>query len=180
MKVNLNHYVHSYVHPNFFIRIIWIFLSRIFFESHLPYPIKLKIIILKLFGAEVGEHIIIKPSVKIKYPWNLKVGHYSWIGEEVWIDNLAYITIEDNCCISQGAMLLTGNHDYSSSTFDLIIDQITLKSGSWVGAKSVVCPGVVLGENAVLSVGSVATKNLEKNNIYQGNPAVKKKLRVIS
>lgn len=89
------------------------------------------------------------------------------------------MTIGKNCCISQGAMILCGNHNYKKSTFDLITKPIILEDGSWLGAKSVACPGITLKKNSILSVGSVATKSLDENSIYQGNPAVKIKERVI-
>jgi putative colanic acid biosynthesis acetyltransferase WcaF len=97
----------------------------------------------------------------------------------VWIDNLADVTIEDNVCISQGALLLSGNHNYKKSTFDLMIGEIILKEGSWVGAKSVVSPGVTLESHAVLGVNSVANRNLEAYYIYLGNPAQKIRYRNI-
>ena len=71
-------------------------------------------------------------------PWKLKVGNNVWIGEDVWIDNLELVDISDNVCISQGAMLLCGNHDFTSSTFDLIVKPIVLEDGVWIGAKSIV------------------------------------------
>ena len=76
-------------------------------------------------------------------------------------------------CISQGALLLTGNHDYTRSTFDYRNAPITVEAGAWIGAKSVVCAGVKVHSHAILTVGSVATKDLEAYGIYQGNPAVK-------
>lgn len=179
-EVDLSRYSNSWYKPGSRLKILlWMLCSIIFFKNALPFPSSFKVFLLKLFGARCGVGIVIKPSVNIKYPWFLSVGNNVWIGENVWIDNLIEISIHKSVCISQGAMLLTGNHDYSSSTFDLKIEKIILKPGAWVGAKSVVCPGVVLEENSVLSVGSVATKNLEKNYIYQGNPALKKKVRVI-
>lgn len=120
----------------------------------------------------MGKRVVIKPHVRIKYPWKLTIGDYSWIGEGVWIDNLAEVNIGAHCCLSQGAFLLCGNHDYSKSTFDLMIGPIILKDGSWVGAKSIVCPNVVMESHSILSVGSVATKNLEAFKIYSGNPAI--------
>src|SRR5439155_25960134 len=111
-------------------------------------------------------------NVNIKYPCRLQIGNYVWIGEQVWIDNLGDVLIEDNVCISQGAMLLCGNHNYKKSAFDLMTGDITLRQGTWIGAKSVVCPGVIVGSHAILNVGSVATKNLEDYTIYQGNPAI--------
>lgn len=137
----------------------------------------LKVGILKLFGSKIGKGVIIKPGVNIKYPWLLTIGDYSWIGEDVWIDNLAQVTIGLNCCISQGALLLCGNHNFRSETFDLIIKPITIEDGAWVGAKSVVCPGVTVKEDAVITVGSVAIKSLDAATIYQGNPAVSKRKR---
>src|SRR5690606_30573777 len=115
----------------------------------------------------------------IKYPWKLEIGDYTWIGEEVWIDNLEKVVIGKNCCLSQGAMILCGNHNHTKSTFDLIVRPVFLEDGAWIGAMSVVCPGVTLKTNALLTVHSVATKNLDANSIYQGNPAVKIKDRKI-
>lgn len=132
---------------------------------------KVKAAILKLFGASLGKGIIIKPRVNIKYPWLLSIGDYSWIGENVWIDNLVPVIIGPNCCISQGAMLLTGNHDYKKSSFDLITGGIHLEEGVWVGAQATVCPGVTMKSHSILSVGSVLTKDSDDYTIYQGNPA---------
>ncbi len=122
---------------------------------------------------------MIKPGVNVKYPWFLTVGDYVWIGEQVWIDNLATVTIGNNVCVSQGALLLTGNHNYSKPTFDMVIKPIYLETGCWVGAKTVVCPGVTIGSHAVLGAGAVATKSLDAYGIYQGNPAVWVRKRVI-
>ena len=76
-------------------------------------------------------------------------------------------------------MLLCGNHNYKKKTFDLIIGEIHLKDGSWVGAKTTVCPNVTLHENSILTVGSIAVHDLEANGIYQGNPAKIIRTRII-
>lgn len=180
-KVDLASFNNDWYQPggNSIKTLLWFCCNAIFLNSY-TFPINsLKVNVLRLFGAQIGKGVIIKPKVNIKYPWKLSVGDYSWIGEKVWIDNLAEVIIEDNCCLSQGAMLLTGNHNYKKPTFDLMIGQIQLKSGAWVGAKAVVCPGVKLGENAILTVGSIASGDLEANGIYRGNPAVFVKKREI-
>ncbi len=160
-------------------RLVWYFINILFFKSGMIPSSGLKCTLLRLFGAKVGKGVNIKPCVNIKYPWRLEIGDYTWIGENAWIDNLDQVTIGNNCCISQGAMLLCGNHNYRKSTFDLITGKITLEDGAWIGAHSVVCPGVECKSHSVLAVNSVATKNLEAYSIYQGNPAVKVKDRVI-
>jgi putative colanic acid biosynthesis acetyltransferase WcaF len=153
--------------------------SLVFFESGWNISSGLKVFWLKCFGAKIGHGVVIKPKVTIKYPWKLQIGSHCWIGESVWIDNLDQVTLGNNVCISQGALLLCGNHNYKSSSFDLFIAPIHLKEGSWVGAKSSVAPGVTLESHAVLVLASVATSNLEAYSIYSGNPAVKIKTRKI-
>jgi putative colanic acid biosynthesis acetyltransferase WcaF len=160
-------------------RLLWYVVNVLFFMNPLCPISRLKVALLRLFGARVGVGMIIKPAVNIKYPWKLSIGNHCWIGERAWIDNLAEVSIGDNCCISQGAMLLCGNHNYKSETFDLITLPITLEDGTWIGAHSIVCPGVTCQSHSVLAVNSVATKDMEAYHIYQGNPAQKVKERVI-
>lgn len=97
----------------------------------------------------------------------------------MWIDNLVQVTIGSNVCISQGAMLLCGNHNYKRSTFDLIVKSINIEDGAWIGAQSIVCPGVTMHSHSVLTVGSVSSKDLDSFSIYRGNPAVKVTDRLI-
>lgn len=158
--------------------ILWYFTSMLFFRSGLIPFSAILVVILKMFGAKIGKEVRIKPYIYIHYPWKLTVGDYCWLAE-CRIENLAKVTIGKNVCVSQRAMLLTGNHDYKKSGFDLITKAIVLEDGAWIGAKAIVCPGVTAASHAVLTVGSIATKNLEPYGIYQGNPAVKVKDRVI-
>jgi len=179
MPTNLAIYNNSWYKPGSAIkRFCWYWVNIIFFKTGLFPFYGLKRFLLKLFGAKLGKGVLIKPFVNIKYPWLLELGDHIWIGEKVWIDNLARITIGNNVCLSQGAFLLTGNHDYKKTAFDLIVQPITLEEGVWIGANAIVCPGIVCGSHAVLSVGSVATSNLLPYGIYSGNPAVKIKDRI--
>lgn len=157
--------------------LLWQLFSTLFFLNHLSALNSVKVILLRMFGAKIGKGVVIKQGVRIKYPWLLEVGDCVWIGELVWIENHSKVRIGSHTCISQGAMLLCGNHDYSKPTFDLMVGEITLEEGVWIGAKAMVCPGVTCHSHSVLSVCSVASKNLEAYSIYRGNPAVKVKER---
>ena len=162
---------------NFLKRLVWFALNAMVFNSYF-FPIyRIKVKLLQLFGSKIGTGVVIKPKVNIKYPWRLTIGDNVWIGEGVWIDNLSHITIGNNVCISQGVLLLTGNHNYKKESFDLITKPINIKSEVWIGAKSTVCPGVICEKGSVLSVGSVITQRMSEDYIYQGVPAVKKRLR---
>jgi putative colanic acid biosynthesis acetyltransferase WcaF len=160
--------------------LLWYFVNLIFFTSRWLPVSAIKVALLRIFGAQVGSGVVIKPAVNIKYPWRLKIGNHVWIGEQVWIDNLENVEIGHHVCISQGAMLLCGNHNYKKSSFDLMVGKIILEEGAWIGAQTVVCPGVVCKTHSILTVGSVATSELEAYTIYQGNPAKAIKERVIS
>jgi putative colanic acid biosynthesis acetyltransferase WcaF len=181
MSVDLS----SFSNPSFshgksvVVRMLWMLVSRLFFNTWVPYPSTFKAIILKVFGAKVGKGLVIRTHVRIKQPWRLSIGDHVWIGESVWIDNLVQVAIASNVCLSQGAFLLTGNHDYKSTSFDLITGEIHLESGVWIGAKAIVGPGVRCKSHSVLAAGSTTFKELEAYKIFQGNPAEVKRERKI-
>lgn len=180
MKTQLNKFNNKGYHPGApaWKRLCW-YLTNAFFFINPAQPFSgLKVFLLRLYGAKVGKGVVIKPRVNIKYPWLLEIGDHSWIGEAVWIDNLAKVEIGSHVCLSQGAMLLTGNHNYKKASFDLQIAPIFIEEGAWLGAQSTVCPGVKVGSHAVLAVGSIATKNLAPYTVYQGNPALAIRLRL--
>jgi putative colanic acid biosynthesis acetyltransferase WcaF len=151
--------------------------SWLFFDSAMLLPYQFKRSLLRAFGARIGRGVIVKPHVRIKYPWNLTVGDHAWIGEEVWIDNLGAVRIGAHACLSQGCLILSGNHNFKRRTFDLMVGEIRIGNGAWIGAKAVVTSGVTVGDHAVLTVASVASKDLEADGIYRGNPAEWEKKR---
>lgn len=174
-KTDLSRYDNSWYRTGGgrFKMMLWYFVNAWFIACQWNPSSGLRIRLLRLFGARIGKGVVIKPSVNVKYPWNLSIGDYSWIGEGVWIDNLVQVTVGSNACISQGAMLLCGNHNFKKTTFDLMVGPIIIEDGAWVGAQSTVCPGVTMHSHSVLAVGSVASKDLLPYSINRGNPAVK-------
>lgn len=180
-RIQLSSYRNDWYNPGSRFKILsWFIVNVLFFRNPLNGVSKVKVFLLRLFGANVGNNVTIKPGVNIKYPWLLSIGNDVWIGENVWIDNLTQVKIGNDVCISQGAFLLTGNHNYKKSSFDLMLGRISIEDGAWVGAKATVCPGVTCQSHSVLAVGSVATKDLAPFQIYQGNPAVAVRKRVLA
>jgi putative colanic acid biosynthesis acetyltransferase WcaF len=181
-QTDLSLYQNSHYNPggNAVKRLLWFYVNALVFKTSLLPINAVKSSLLRLFGSHIAKGVVIKPCVNIKYPWNLSIGANTWVGENVWIDSLVMIDIGANVCLSQGATLLTGSHDYKQQTFNLITGSITLADGVWIGAGAIVNQGVTVASHAVLTAGSVATKNLEAYSIYQGNPALKIRERVIS
>jgi putative colanic acid biosynthesis acetyltransferase WcaF len=151
---------------------LWLLLSLFLFQLCPVSLSALKRTTLRAFGAKIGQGVVIKPQVKVTFPWKLEVGDHVWLGEECWLLNLEKIVIKSNVCISQRAFLCTGSHNYKLSTFDLITKPISVGDGAWIGAGAWVGPGVKVGNGAVLTACSVATIDLEAGGIYKGNPAV--------
>lgn len=158
---------------------LWYFVNAFFFLNP-AFPFRsIKAGLLRLFGARVGKGVVIHPGVNIKYPWKLTIGDHCWIGQRAWLDNIDQLTLGNHVVISQGAMIVQGSHDYKKPHYPTYSKPVHLEDGSWVGAGAIVTLGVRFGSHAVLAVGSVATKDLEPYSIYQGNPAVKVRERVI-
>jgi len=134
---------------------------------------------LRLFGAQLGKNVLLRPSVKVVYPWKLKIGDHSWIGDEVSLYTLGEIEIGSNTVISQRSYLCTGSHDYTKPTFDIFAQKITIGNEVWVASDVFVAPGVTIGDGAVVGARSTVLQNLPAGMICYGNPARPVKPRVM-
>lgn len=161
----------------FWQQLLWYFIGSPLLRSYLLPMSGFKVLILRLFGAQIGQGVRIKTGVRVKFPWRLTIGDHVWLGEDVWIDNLAPIRIGDHVCISQSVYLCTGNHDWNHPGFALRTGEIIIESKSWLAAKSIVGPGVTIKQGSILTLGSVTVQSLEPMTIYSGNPAVAVKTR---
>lgn len=160
-------------------RAAWFFLGQPLVRSAWIPSSAMRVALLRVFGARIGRGVTIKPAVEVKYPWHLVVGDDCWIGEHVWIDNLTTVQMENNVCVSQGAYLCTGNHDWTDPHFGLMFAPIHLGDGAWAGAKCMLTPGTVLGRGAVAAAGAVVSGAIPDFEIHAGNPAQRIKQRVV-
>lgn len=153
--------------------IAWIMVSALLIAGPIPGS-GWRAAILRAFGAQIGAGVVFKPKVRVKFPWRLEVGANSWIGESVWIDNLAVVNIGHDVCISQGAYLCTGSHDWSSQSFDLVTVGIIIEPHCWVGAHAIVAPGTQMQSGAVLGLGAVGRGRLKDSMVYAAPAAVER------
>lgn len=180
-RIQLEHYDNAWYRPGRprLLQAVWFFLGLPLLRSRLIPSSALRVSLLRVFGAAVGRGVVIKPGVHIKYPWHLVAGDHCWLGEECWIDNLTTVRLGANVCVSQGAYLCTGNHDWKDPAFGLRVAPISLGDGAWAGARSVLMPGVTLGAGAIAAAGSVVSKDIPAWEIHAGNPAKFAKQRVL-
>ena len=160
-------------------RLLWFITNAIFLQNPLNASSRIKVFLLRLFGAKIGKGVVLKPGINVKYPWRLVIGDYSWIGEQAWLDCLVPITIGAHACVSQGVYLCTGNHDWSDAAFSYKLQPIVIEDGAWIGARATILPGVTVSSHSVITGGSVVSKNTEPYLVYSGNPAIPVKQRVI-
>lgn len=137
----------------------WLIVQAWLFGSWMPGS-QWRVRLLRAFGARIGTGVVVKPHVTVKFPWRLEVGDHVWIGERVWIDNLATVVLSDHACVSQGAYLCTGSHDWSDPRFALVTKPITVGKGAWISAHSRLAPGSVVEDGAILAMGAVGTGRL--------------------
>ena len=114
-------------------------------------PAALRPVILRFFGARIGDNVLIRHRVRILWPWKLSIANNCWIGEDAWILNLEPVRIGHDVCLSQGAFLCTGSHDISSPTFEYDNAPIDISDEVWIGAQALILRGVTIGSGAVVS-----------------------------
>jgi putative colanic acid biosynthesis acetyltransferase WcaF len=137
----------------------WVGVSALLVER-IWCPSRLRVSVLRLFGAQVGERVVIRHGVRIHWPWKLTVGDDVWIGVDVWLLNLEHITIESNVCVSQAAMLCTGSHKADDPAFEFDNAPIHISGGAWIAARATVLRGVTVGRNSVVGATALVTQDV--------------------
>ncbi len=131
---------------------------------------RVRVALLRLFGAKIGENVLICGGTRVHVPWNLELGDYVAIGDKVEIYNLAPITIGAHSVISQRAYLCGSTHDYTRTDFPLYSLPINIGAQAWVASGAFIGPGITIGEGSVVGANSVVTKDVPAWTVAAGNP----------
>jgi len=111
----------------------------------------------------IGERVVVRPN--------------SMFFGETANDLKTSIIIEDDVMMGAGVQIHVNNHKFERTDISFIDQgyypdkQVTVKKGSWLGANSILLPGVTIGENSVIGAGSVVTKSIPGGVVAVGNPA---------
>lgn len=151
-------------------RIIWALAQPLFALSPRPFW-GWRRMILRLFGARIGQKTNIYPSVRITIPWNLDLGDYCAIGDRAILYALGPISIGSRTTISQGAHLCAGSHDVSRPDRPLVKAPITVASDVWIAADAFIGPNVNIGRGAIAGARSVVVRDVDPGCVVVGNPA---------
>ncbi len=125
----------------------------------------------RLFGAKLGAGVLIRPTARVTYPWKVKIGPQSWIGDRAELYSLASITIGSDTVISQDSYLCAATHDYTKRDFPLVPRPIHIGDEAWLAAGCFIAPGVRIGSGAIIGARSVVLSDMPAAMICVGNPA---------
>lgn len=106
------------------------------------------------FGARIGQGVLLRPRLRVRFPWKLSIGDRSWIGEDVWLHNQDELSVGSDVVISQGTFITTGSHAHRRD-MALITRPVVIEDGAWVTARCVVLGGSRIGTSALVSPGTV-------------------------
>jgi len=150
---------------------LWYLVRFIFFANPLPLPSFVRVGLLRIFGAKIGNGVVVRSNVNVTYPWRLTVGDDVWIGDDVLIISHGPVIIESSVCISQRAFLCAGSHRFHSPGFDLVTKPIIIRRGSWIASMAFVAMGVEIGPDSMVGAGAVVLKSVPPGTTVIGNPA---------
>ena len=126
--------------------------------------------LLRCFGAKIGKKVLIRPSVKTTYPWNLSIGDYSWIGDEVVLYSLGEIEIGYHTVISQRSYICTASHKYNVPEFSIYSEKVSIGAQCWLAADVYVAPGLTIEDGVVVGARSTVLSDLKGYKVYAGSP----------
>nr|WP_253274346.1 hormogonium polysaccharide biosynthesis acetyltransferase HpsU [Myxosarcina sp. GI1] len=152
--------------------ILWWLVQAIAFPLSLHNLNGFRCWLLRLFGATVGKGVIIRPTARFTYPWNVTIGDFSWIGDDVVLYSVDRIEIGCHAVVSQKSYLCTGSHDINKISFDLIIKPIHIGNGAWIATDCFVGAGVTIGANSVIGARSSVFRDIPNRQIAWGTPCI--------
>lgn len=106
---------------------------------------------------------------------NISIGENVIINEGTTIQSCegSHIIIGDNVTISYEVMILTGGLKFDSKILHdtHIHESVSIGDNVWIGARSIILPGVVIGNGACVAAGSIVTKHVKAETLVVGVPA---------
>jgi putative colanic acid biosynthesis acetyltransferase WcaF len=158
---------------------LWWLIQALLFNTSPQFMYKWRVFLLRLFGANIGQDVIIRPSVRVTYPWKLTIGDYAWVGDNVELYTLGEIVIGNNAVVSQRSYICTGSHDYTKPTFDIYALKTVIEDEAWLATDVYVAPGVTIGRGSVIGARSSVFTDMPAGMICVGTPAKPIKPRVM-
>lgn len=128
-------------------------------------------LVLRWFGATVGDHVNVYPTTRFYMPWNVELEDWCAVGEDVLIYSLGKVRIGRAALVSYRSHVCAGTHDPHHPALPLLKPPVTIEADAWIGTEAFIGPGVTVGRGAVVGARAVVVKDVEPLAIVAGNPA---------
>ena len=149
---------------------LWWLVQAIAFPLSLHHLNSWRCFLLRLFGADIGKGVVIRPTARFTFPWKVAIGDYSWIGDDVVFYSIDRINIGSHSVVSQKSYLCTGSHNFETTNFALITAPIKIGNGVWIATDCFVAAGVDIGANSVIGARSSVMKSIPSQKVAWGSP----------
>lgn len=136
--------------------------------------VRLRTSILRLAGLSIGRGTVIGGPLNVVGGGRLEIGRKCWINGGCHIDVTADVTLGYGVALAQGVFLITETHEIGGPrrrAGKTYAKPISIGDGCWLGARSVVLPGVTIGAGSIVGAGAVVTDDLPANVVAAGVPA---------
>jgi acetyltransferase-like isoleucine patch superfamily enzyme len=120
-----------------------------------------------------GKNCYFQMPIHIESPWCVEIGDNVSIAAYVHMWGGGGIKIGNRVMIASHSAITSLTHDYTQEDMSktLVKGSVTIEDDVWIGAHSVILPGISIGKGAVVGAGSVVTKTIEPYSIVFGSPA---------
>jgi acetyltransferase-like isoleucine patch superfamily enzyme len=131
----------------------------------------LRVWLYRRLGIRIGQKTSVHRGCRFYAPRNVRIADHTIINRDVLLDGRSGLEIGENVSISEGAMILTLEHDPNSPEFAARGAQVVIGDYVFVGARAIILPGVTLGRGAVVAAGAVVRRDVLEYQIVGGVPA---------
>jgi putative colanic acid biosynthesis acetyltransferase WcaF len=149
---------------------LWGVVELLFVTNPWQISSRIRVGVLKGFGADIGRGVVFRPRTRVKFPWKLHIGDDCWIGEGVWFHNQDHIRIGNDVVVSQETFLSTGSHAHRRD-MALLTRPIMIEDGAWIASRCVILGGTSIGRSALLTPMTIASGPVPANTIVTGHDA---------
>ena len=163
---------------NAFVVQLWWLVQATVFNWSPQFMYQFRAMLLRLFGAQIGKGVLVRPTVCVTYPWKLTIGDNSWVGDDVVLYSLGEISVGSNTVISQRSYICAADHDHSDTAFSIHSKPVSIGDSVWIATDVFVAPGVRIGDGTVVGARSSVFKDLPSNVICNGTPAQMRRQRI--
>ena len=171
---NGNELTFAQAYPKIINRIYHMWLDFVLFlltcVGYIPFH-SVRLFFYSLAGMNIGSSSRIHMWARFYEPKNIRVGEGTILGDHVFLDGRAPLTIGNHTSIASEVLIYNSEHDIEDENFSAREEAVSIGDYVFIGPRAIILPGVTIGDGAIVAAGAVVTKNVEPHSVVGGVPA---------